>query len=215
MADYNISGCLGFMSYSPEEPIIPSNWEPLGSWPVWVVLEAGIIRVFNAQMGVTDLQIYNTLDPDQILDVQITTTACDLELVDECLGYPLNVFWLNPEGGFSSYVFNAKKIYGVDIGDSKTYKDADLITRYSNINNIYDTVIQASGFIDETHVDLLKSLRYSVQAWVYVYNNGLEDDEVKEIFNYTKSFELKRQGTGFYKYDFEFSYSKELLTQNG
>jgi hypothetical protein len=213
MADYNLTGCIGTIVFT-DGPLIPNNWAEQGEWPVWANLSGGVITVMNTQLGVTNLTIYNTLDEEQTASVQITTTNC-YEEVDECLGYPLNVFWLNPEGGFSSYVFNAKKIFGVDIGDSKTYKDADLITRYSNINNIYDTVIQASGFIDETHVDLLKSLRYSVQAWVYVYNNGLEDDEVKEIFNYTKSFELKRQGTGFFKYDFEFSYSKELLTQNG
>ncbi len=214
MADYNISGCLGSMSFSPEEPLIPAQWEPLGTWPAWITLVDGIIRVFNAQMGVTNLVIYNTLDPESTATVQITTTNCDYE-DGPCVSYPLYIFWLNQDGGFSSYTFSPKKTYGVDIGGSGTYKDADLITRYAHIDNIYDTFVQPSGYIPESHVDLLKGLRYSQQAWVYVPGLGLTDDVVKEIFNYTKSFELKRQRNGLYKYDFEFSYSKELLTQNG
>lgn len=209
MADYNLTGCLGTITVS-DPPAIIGAWVEYGTWPVWANLSGGYIIVFNAQLGVTNLQIVNNTDPENPVyaSVQITTTNCYEE--GQCLQYPLHIVWLNPEGGFSSYNFSPKKSYNVDIGSSSTMKDSDLITRYVSINNIYDTTIQPSGFIPETHVDLLKSLRYSQQAWVVV-----DSSNALEIFNYAKSFELKKQANGFYKYDFEFSYSSELLTQNG
>lgn len=205
-----IDGCLGEFSNSTG-PAIPDNWEEYGGWPVWVSLSGGVIYVVNSQLGITTLQIVNTLEePPVYEDVIITTTNCDFEEVTDCLSYPLNIVWLNPDGGFSSYTFNAKKKYGVEIGGSSTWKDSNRITRYNSIDDIFDSVIQASGYIPETHVDLLKSLRYSMQAWVVTPGTP---PTIQEIFNYAKSYDLKDQGTGFFKYDFDFNYSSEILTQ--
>lgn len=142
---------------------------------------------------------------------RFTVTNCFIDDTN-CTDYPLKVKWLNPTGGMSSYVFGVKKIYGVDIGGSTTWKDSDRITRYLEHSNVYDSVVQISGIIPETHVDFLKSLKYAIAAWV---ENDLGSDDIEDrpIFNYAKSFELKRQANGFYKYDIEFNYSEEIITQ--
>lgn len=126
--------------------------------------------------------------------------------------YLLRIVWLNPTGGWSSYLFNQKKTYGVDIGGSRVFKNSDRETHYIQHDNIFDSVVQPSGLIPESHVDFLKSLKYSIAAFVY---DGASGDDITylPIFNYAKSFELKKQSNGFYKYDFEFSYSAEIITQ--
>jgi hypothetical protein len=129
-----------------------------------------------------------------------------------CKQYPLMIAWLNPVGGISTYVFNAKKTYNRDVGQSSTWKDANKITRYREIRDIYDGIVQPSGYIHPDVLDHLKSLKTSIAAWV-VEGYGTEDETFIPIFNYAGSFVFKKQKNGFYEYNFDFSFAEEVTNQ--
>lgn len=206
------SGSIGPL----DPPVEGDAWDTFSSdgclnTTVFFNVETQTLTYLFTGEGTHWITLQSNGNPEEYLIYTFVITNCFIDDTN-CTDYPLKIKWLNQTGGFSSYVFGVKKIYGVDIGGSATWKDSDSITRYLRHDNVYDTVIQASGFIPETHLDYLKDLKTSIAAWVE-FDLGSDDIEDKPIFNYAKTFEFKRQANGFYKYDIEFSYSEEIQTQ--
>jgi hypothetical protein len=86
-----------------------------------------------------------------------------------CADDGFNIAWVNLQGGWSSYLFTGKKVFGKEIGDVKTYKSGKELKR-STVENVYDTVEVSFGNIAIKDAVFIASLKKSIQA--YLYNNA-------------------------------------------
>lgn len=89
--------------------------------------------------------------------------SCE-ELYDNCCD-GMNIQWLNQVGGMQNYYFNGVKTFEVTQENAKRYIDYNKIARYSDRGNVYKGMIVSTKAIPQEHVDLLDSLRYSIQAY--------------------------------------------------
>lgn len=86
------------------------------------------------------------------------------ELYDNCCD-GINIQWLNQVGGMQNYYFNGVKTFEVSQENAKRYIDYNKIARYSDRGNVYNGMIVSTKAVPQSHVDLLDSLRYSIQAY--------------------------------------------------
>jgi hypothetical protein len=131
------------------------------------------------------------------------------EEVDNCCSDEnINIVWLNRQGGRGNFIFTQRRDYKVNIGDKKTYITKD-IKRYSEINKVYNaTTVYATG-LSFNQIDFLDTLRYSIQAWVFVneifipiildvesfdkYNTKENMYDISITFNYAEQLNIQRQ----------------------
>jgi len=78
----------------------------------------------------------------------------------------LNIAWVNLQGGWSSYSFDGKKTFGVDIGDVSTFKKG-LELRRATVDNTYDTIEMSLSNKSIKDLMFIASLRYGIQAFLY------------------------------------------------
>lgn len=78
----------------------------------------------------------------------------------------LNIAWVNLQGGWSSYSFDGKKTFGVDVGEVSTFKKG-LELRRATVNNTYDTIEMSLANKSIKDLKFIASLRYSIQAFLY------------------------------------------------
>lgn len=81
----------------------------------------------------------------------------------------LNIAWLNRQGGWSSAIFEGKRIHGIDIGTEKTFKTAGVLRRAS-VGEVYDTIEVTIFNKSIRDMEFIKSLRTSVQAFLWDEN---------------------------------------------
>jgi hypothetical protein len=98
---------------------------------------------------------------------------------------PITLIWITREGGRATYIFDQRKDFGGDIGDSKTYDNNGTIKYISRGKNFTTKTVYKTG-ITNNEVDLLESLRYSIQAWEY---NDTTDTCIPIILD-SKSYDL-------------------------
>jgi hypothetical protein len=131
------------------------------------------------------------------------------EEIDNCCSDEnINIVWLNRQGGRGNFIFTQRRDYKVNIGDKKTYITKD-IKRYSEINKVYNaTTVYATG-LSLNQIDFLDTLRYSIQAWVFVnevfipiildvesfdkYNTKENMYDISISFNYAEQLNIQRQ----------------------
>jgi hypothetical protein len=128
----------------------------------------------------------------------------------ECDG-GFNIAWVNREGGWSSYVFGGRKVYGKEIGDAKTYKKGKELRR-ANLENVYDTAEVTVAVKSIQDLKFIASLRQSIQAFLYseetlqwsipivldrqsfpVYTTPFKQIEVNESFKFRYAEEITIQ----------------------
>jgi len=83
-----------------------------------------------------------------------------------CLPGGVHIQWLNQVGGMQNYYFNGVRTFEVSQEDSRNYIDYNNISRYSDRGEVYQGETVSTKAIPKSHVDLLDSLRYSIQAYV-------------------------------------------------
>lgn len=76
------------------------------------------------------------------------------------------IVWITREGGRASYLFDQRKNYGGTIGDGQTFDNNGSI-KYLSRGKHFQTVTVFKTGLSNTEVDLLESLRQSIQAWEY------------------------------------------------
>lgn len=161
------------------------------------------------EIGTVIVVLQAASDPEVFYRIQINITNCFIER-DGCQKRRLNISWFLPEGGWKSYVFYGKKLFGVDIGSASAFKDEDEIAKFNAVNEVRDTVDAASGSIPKSDVDYVKLLKPSIQA--FLYNDITAAWDIPIVIEKT-SFQLYRESDTSYKYDFKFSYGKEIKIQ--
>lgn len=186
---------------------------PYGSWvladdtvPSWLFVAFGYAVPSVNLVGTYYILFVDDLDPiNSTYLVEFIFNSC-LDTYDLCTPFDINLTWLNISGGFSSYCFKGKKTYGIDVAEKRTFKDSNNLKKYYNINGVYDTIQILSGEVPKSHLPFLKSLKYSVQVWIFknawipvIIDNG--------------DFTLYTDGDGLGRYDIVVKYSKETLVQ--
>jgi hypothetical protein len=117
-------------------------------------------------------RIYNTDFGSITLDLPYISFAGSTDLIyffgsntSKCL------VWINREGGRSSYTFDQRKDFNEIIGESKTFDNNGSI-KYINRGKNFDYITVYKTGISNTEVDLIESLRYSIQAWEFDVNTN-------------------------------------------
>jgi hypothetical protein len=131
------------------------------------------------------------------------------EEVDNCCSDEnINIVWLNRQGGRGNFIFTQRRDFKVNIGDKKTYITKD-IKRYSEINKVYNAVTVYATGLSLNQIDFLDTLRYSIQAWVFInevfipiildvesfdkYNTKENMYDISITFNYAEQLNIQRQ----------------------
>lgn len=78
----------------------------------------------------------------------------------------ITLVWITREGGRASYMFDQRKDFKGIVGDVKTFDNNGTVKYINRGKNFLYKVIYKTG-ISDNEVDLLESLRYSIQAWEY------------------------------------------------
>lgn len=73
--------------------------------------------------------------------------------------------WLNREGGWSYFTFAGKTTFEVTIPEASRYQNSDYILRNNSRDGVYDGELVTTGDIPVEALDLLASLKTSVQAY--------------------------------------------------
>lgn len=209
--DITHTGCLAetnvFGSTLPPAPV--GAWQVSGNYTpefLFVAFSGYIVPVID-RVGDYYVLFEDDIDPlNNVYLVKFEFESC-LDEYSFCSKYDINLVWQNPAGGWSSYCFKGKKTYGVKMQDKKIYKDGNNIQRYYKIESPYDTIDVLSGELPMSHVDFVKSLKYSVQA--YIFRNS----QFIPVLIEDKEFTLFQDGDGYFFYNFTIKYSEEINIQ--
>lgn len=187
---------------------------PIGSWvlsgnyyPDWLLLAFGYAIPTVPTVGEFYVLFETTINPlSNVYLVKFEFYSC-LNEYDFCTPQDINIVWLNRAGGWSSYCFKGKKTYGVKIADKRTYQTTDGLTNYFKIDGVFDSIQVLSGEIPVSHINFVKGLKYSIQAFIK-WSGGYIPILVED-----KDFDLFTDGDGLTTYDFKVQYSAEKLIQ--
>jgi hypothetical protein len=84
-----------------------------------------------------------------------------------CAGNVLNFAWLNNSGGWNSYAIECKYVKGYDIGRQQVYLTGDNIQKRTELDDVYQNYSLTAELLSTFELDLLASLRTSIQAYLY------------------------------------------------
>jgi hypothetical protein len=133
-----------------------------------------------------------------------STFACAAE-------HAYNIAWINREGGWSSYVFNGRKVLGRELGTVKTYKSKGVLKR-SSVEDVYETVQVSMSTLNKKDMQFVSSMRSSIQA--YLWSESTQQWSIPIIINddaftsYAEPFKQAEQNGVF-----TFKYAEEVRIQ--
>jgi hypothetical protein len=107
-----------------------------------------------------------SLGGDTLFTLNICVTPVS-ELVDVCKADVLNFAWLNEIGGFSSFAIESKYLQGREFGADQTIVTSTRVLKRIEYKDVYDTFQLSGGVLSKNQLDLLQSLRSSIQAYLY------------------------------------------------
>lgn len=93
--------------------------------------------------------------------------------------------WINREGGRSCYTFDQRKNYDGIIGKDVSFDNGTTV-KYVNRGKNFDYITVYKTGISDTEVDLIESLRYSIQAWEYDLRTNTSKPIIIDSGNYAK-----------------------------
>lgn len=213
----SITTCSYSYNSNSELPTAETYYYEFTNVPSWFTYdEFGSPFYFTPQVtsgtfiiGVTQklLSDGSTVDTGTIT---ITVTDCVTEYTPTCCDNVYNIAWLTPEGGWANYLFIGKATKGLDQDKGTDFKDSNNVLKWSEVQNVYDTIIVGTGHIPQTHVDFTKSLRYAIQA--YLYDSSTGTWSIPIVIN-RDNFTLYRRGDKFFEWTLEFKYALEITVQ--
>lgn len=205
--------CLGQINQLFPLPAPPSgSWVfSASSYPDYIILIPlgfGIVAVSIAgQVTTLNLLFQTTTDPlNETYLIQIVIEPC-LSDYTLCTPYKAPIVWLNPAGGWSSYCFKGRKTFGVTIGQSRQFKTSQKVVKHYSRTDIYDTIGVLSGEIPVSHASFIKSLKYSIQAYL-ITTIGYIPILIDE-----KDFVLYEEGNGLMTYNLNLKLATEINIQ--
>lgn len=122
--------------------------------------------------------------------------------------YTANICWLNPSGGWQSYLFVGKQQLFQDKGKSSSYINSEGEKRYHRKDEVHQGAIITTGNINRDHSAYIKSQFKAIQAFLWTSNQGFVPIIITE-----DSFKEPKSGEPFAQYDFEFRYAEEDIIQ--
>jgi len=84
-----------------------------------------------------------------------------------CTDNALNFAWLNRSGGWNSFALESKWIKGYELGGQQVYLDAGSVLRRTEVQDVYQSYTLTAELLTTFELDLLASLRTSIQAYLY------------------------------------------------
>lgn len=157
----------------------------------WVILQAG-------------------LDENAFMRILIVVTTDCVEVAEGCGPFYANIIWFALVGGWQPYVFRKARTLGNDTGQMQTFKHNGVLKAVSK-KEVYDNVVVVSGYLPAGHVEYLRRLKNSIQAFEYNPITMLYDIP---ILIDQGEFTWKKEGNGLYEYNFKYSYATEVIIQN-
>jgi hypothetical protein len=107
-----------------------------------------------------------SLGGDTLFTLNVCVTPVS-ELIDVCKADVLNFAWLNQIGGFSSFAIESKYLQGREFGAEQTIVTSTRVLKRIEYKDVYDTFQLSGGILSKNQLDLLQSLRSSIQAFLY------------------------------------------------
>jgi len=122
--------------------------------------------------------------------------------------YTTNLVWLDPSGGFETYIFEGKQQAFQDKGKTSTFKDSDNIKRQHRKDEIHQGIILSTGNVSRVHSDFIADLNKSIQAFLWT-----AEGEFLPILVESKEFRKPLAGEPYSRYEIEFRYAEEDIIQ--
>ena len=121
----------------------------------------------NGFVGSYEIQLLEGSTDVGTFNVEIFPTV---QIRQICPENALNFAWLNRSGGWNSFALECKYVKGFSIGKQKTYKTASHVIRNNELDEVYQTYSLLAEGLTTFELDLLASLRTSIQAYMYNEN---------------------------------------------
>ena len=115
-----------------------------------------------------------SLDSETLFTLNICVTPVS-ELINVCKDDVLNIAWLNQLGGYSSFAIEGKYIAGRVFGNDQTIITSNNILKRVEFLDVYETFEIRGGVLSKIQLDLLQSLRSSIQAYLFNQNTQAWD----------------------------------------
>lgn len=124
-----------------------------------------------------------------------------------CPKYPKNIYWLNRQGGWQSYVFDGKHEYEDEVAEGVTWQDANGNTHTASLGPVQHKCAVKSGFVSKSIYDTIAGIRNSIK--VYHNDNGTWREVNIERGSYPKY----KEGDKRREVNFSFTYAEPLTIQ--
>ncbi len=161
-------------------------------------------------IGTFDIYFTELLAPPETYYIRINVVVSNYTSYDNCCDNQCNIAWLNREGGWQNYIFTGVKEFNVSIGDTNTFVNNNLEQKYSEIKGVYNGRICSTGDIPKSHVDILESLQYAIQS--FLYNTETELFDIPILID-KKDFVKYRTRDKFFDVKIRFILAEQVLIQ--
>jgi hypothetical protein len=164
---------------------------PLSAYPAWLtdfgIYPINLLQATSPPVGTYTITFTKggsppTLDATLIIEVvpslADSLTTCNKE-GSICL------VWITREGGRASYIFDQRKDTGGTLGESQTFDNSGKLKWLNRGKNYINKSIFKTG-LSRNEVDLIESLRYSIQSWEYDLSTDTSTEIIITPENYNK-----------------------------
>jgi hypothetical protein len=161
----------------------------ISSLPAWIVpTYSPFITRLTLNPTVTGTYTYYftesssppTTDACLILEVVDSLT----ELAETCSSTNnITLVWITREGGMATYIFDQRKDFKGIVGETETFDNNGTLKYFKRGKNFTYKQVYKTG-LTNNEVDLLESLRYSIQAWEHNPTTGVNTPILLDSNNY-------------------------------
>jgi hypothetical protein len=97
----------------------------------------------------------------------IYVQATDFQVWKRKWCYTANLVWLNPQGGFQSYLFASNQQVFQDGGNAETFINSAGETRYHRREEVHQGVLISTSPVPDDHAAFIQSLFKSAQSFLW------------------------------------------------
>lgn len=193
--------------------ITEANAFPLGSVS-WTITPEGAIHD-HYHFSWTALNKDGT-ETEYIVEL-IKIDYCEVEMgKSECSDDEnlILLTWLTREGGWAYFAFFGKTTFTIKIPDGKTFVQSDYVKRYNERPEVYNGKVATSGSISELLLDLIESLKYSVQVYEIKnpFTGSLQPTLIPIVID-AEDFIKKKTGDRFFDVSVKYIYADRVQIQ--
>lgn len=162
---------------------------PISSLPGWVVPNYSPfitrLTITPTTVGTYTYYFTESASPpltDACLIVEVVDSLFDLS--ETCSSSNnITLVWITREGGIATYIFDQRKDFKGILGDTETFDNNGTLKYFKRGKNFSYKQVYKTGLTND-EVDLLESLRYSIQAWEHEPITGTNTPILLDSANY-------------------------------